>query len=114
MGSCKNTGSISEKTAGPFRTTGRIFCSNDGPILGFWQHLGRIGGPLRDHRQVLSAARWAYASALAASWDEQWAHSLPSVVFLAATIGSCKDTRSISVKAAEPSVEFSAEMMDPS
>ena len=56
MGSCKNTGSISEKTAGPFRTTGRIFGSNDGPILGFQQHLGRIGGPLHDHWQVLSAA----------------------------------------------------------
>src|ERR1700761_1041528 len=43
------TGSISEQTAGPSRTTSRIFGSNDGPIQVLLQHLGRSSGPMQGY-----------------------------------------------------------------
>ena len=71
---------LSAATIGPYK----CFSSNDGPIRALWQQ------------------QWAHMSASATSWEDLWTHSLPSVIFLSATMGSCKDTRSISEKTAGP------------
>jgi hypothetical protein len=82
---------------GPFIAIGSIFGSKYGPIPEHRWHLSEeLLGLFMTAGRFFRQQPWAHTSASAASLEEQWAHSLPLVVFSAATMGPSQSISSIS------------------